>query len=515
MAFHWGYAQEPSPTPPPRPVHLPQPFAPNVSDTETLAEETTEPNVFSPWYDVQGNTMLPPSFDPTEAAAAALESAAEAAANTETGFSAPNLNAPLLDLPIEDPEGSLLAAPPEGTQFAADALLFQGGSRGYPNFAKETALSYGEFNYPLSSIPRNIPVFLRPRRLTNVGPLRVSLDVAASAAHVSNVFGESENPKSDQIYNLFPSLYIEAGTRGTLRFLWAPLLTRYSRYKELDTTSQSLGLQVKYPFTKLKVQSDLYYFSQRGLFLTSNGYAEQKNFLARVFGEYPLGRKTTAELGLQSIWQESDPGGSQNDTSAFGRISYRFTPALQVGGSLSAGRVQAPADTQTYAATQLNASCRVGTGLAFSAEGGLEFREMALSGRDRQMLALSIFNLRAAWNPSSSTVLDLRLYRETLNTTFNDVSLSITTGVSAGLVIQFFRRLNLRLEMGAGFIEQFSDAAEQDNHFYFTQGGLTLSYPIVRWMELQVFCNVQQRLASEIGDDYVSAMSGLALTLKF
>lgn len=509
-------AQTPAPTPASRPVLAPQPFQPNISDTEATTPSIENPNAFSPWYDVMEDLKLPDDFDPMEAAAAALTGQAEAAATDVEGTGARRGDVPFSDLFIENTEGSLLATP-EGSLFTAESLLLSAGGPAYAGLSKEAELPFGETFYPMLYTPRAIPIFKRVRTLTPVGPFRMGIDLGLSSAYNDNVFGEPSNRQGDMIFTFSPSVFIEAGTRGSAQLLYTPTIVRFSRFKELSSVNQAVFFRLRYPFTKLKLGLDAFYLSSNGLFITNDegGFAKQSTYLFRIFGEYPLTDKITMELTEESVWQDTDPGGSQVEHSVKGRWYYQATTTVKAGLSLKAGLYDAPAEDQTYQAVQLLASWRVSDGLVLSGEAGIEMRHLSVSEEGKTELGLPIFNFQVNYNPTSTTLFNVTFFRDVLNTTFNDVSLNITTGVNTSVLIRFFERINFRLEMGFGYAEQITDEQSEDGHYSFVQGGVTMSYQLLNRVEIQLFDNLQQRFGSNVGNDYVSNTIGIALTLKF
>jgi hypothetical protein len=95
------------------------------------------------------------------------------------------------------------------------------------------------------------------------------------------------------------------------------------------------------------------------------------------------------------------------------------------------------------------------------------------------------------------------------------VTLNITTGVNASVLIRFIERINFRLRLGAGTTEQITDQQSEDGRYSFVQGGVILSYQFLNRVEVQVFDNLQQRFGSTVGVDYWSNTLGLGLILKF
>lgn len=509
-------AQTLAPTPTPKPVQVPQPFQPNISNTEITTPSVESPSVFSPWYDVMEDLTLPDDFDPLQAAAAALTGQAEAAAADREGTSAARGDVPFSDLFIENSEGSLLSTP-EGTVFNAESLLLSAGGPSYAGLSKEAELPFGETFYPMVYAPRAIPVFKRVRTLTPVGPLRVGVDLGLSAAYNNNVFGEPSNVQGDLITTLQPAVFIEAGTRGKAQLVYAPTVVSFAKYKDLGSVNQAVFFRLRYPFTKLKLGLDAFYLTTNGLFVDNDngGFAKQNTFLTRVFGEYPITHKIAAELTGESVWQDTEPGGSQVEHSVKGRAYYQLTTSVKAGLSLKVGAYVAPAETQVYETVQVTSSWRISDGLVLSGEAGIEMRHLSISEEGRNELGIPVFNLQCNYNPTSTTLFNVTLFRDVLNTTFNDVSLNITTGANTSVLIRFFERINFRLELGFGHVEQLTDEQSEDGQYSFVQGGVTLSYQFLNRVEIQLFDNLQQRFGSNVGNDYVSNTMGVAITLKF
>lgn len=509
-------AQSPAPTPVPKPVLLPQSFQPNVSDTETVAPSVENPNAFSPWYDVMEDLKLPDNFDPQQAASAALTGQAEAAAADMEGTSVSRGDVPFSDLFIESTEGSLLATP-EGSLFTAESLLLSSAGPSYAGLSKEAELPFGESVFPLQYTPRAIPIFKRVRTLTPVGPFRLGVDLGVSTAYNDNVFGEPSNRQGDLITTFMPAVFLEAGTRGNVQLLYAPTVTTFAKYKDLGSVNQAIFFRLRYPFTKLKLGLDVFYLTSSGLFISNDqgGFAQQATFLARVFGEYPVSDKVMVDFAEESVWQDTDPGGSQVEHSLKGRAYYQITPSVKAGISLRVGVYDAPAEDQVYQALELSSSWQVTEGLVLSGDAGIEMRHLSLSEDGRTELGVPICNFQINYNPTSTMLYNVTFYRNVLNTTFNDVSLNITTGARTSVLIRFIERINFRLEMGFGYTEQLTDESSEDGHYSFVQGGVTVSYQFMNRVEVQIFDNLQQRFGSSVGSDYVSNTIGVALTLKF
>jgi hypothetical protein len=509
-------AQTPTATPVPKPVLVPQPFQPNVSETEVTTPSVENPNAFSPWYDVMNDLQLPDTFDPRQAADTALTGQAEAAAADTEGTSVSRGDVPFSDLFIENTEGSLLATP-EGSLFTAESLLLSSAGPSYAGLSKESELPFGESAFPLLYTPRAIPIFKRVRALTPVGPFRLGVDLGVSSAYNDNVFGEPSNRQGDLITTLMPVIFLEAGTRGSAQLLYAPTVVNFAKYKDLSSVNQAVFFRLRYPFTKLKLGLDAFYLTSSGLFISNDqgGFAQQSTFLTRLFGEYPVTDKVMVELMGESVWQNTDPGGSQTEQSLKGRVYYQVTPSVKAGMSLKVGMYDAPAEDQVYQALELSSSWRVTDSFVLSGEAGIEMRHLSLNEQGRSELGVPICNIQINYNPASTMLYNVTFYRDVLNTTFNDVSLNITTGARTSVLIRFFERINFRLEMGFGYTEQLTDESSEDGHYSFVQGGVTVSYQFANRVEVQIFDNLQQRFGGNIGNDYVSNTIGVALTLKF
>ncbi|CAN5335816.1 hypothetical protein BH09VER1_BH09VER1_52560 [soil metagenome] len=509
-------AQEAERTPPPRQVQNAQAFAPNVSTTEGTSAEVTDPNSFSPWFDVVDDARLPDNFDPAEAAAAAATGPAEAAAYAMTNPD-PNqdTNVPLSDLPIEDSGGAFLAYP-TGVAFAADSLLLTPGGGGFNVLSKEAALPYGDSSYALEFSPRAIPVFRRDQKLTQIGPFRVGVDLKASAAYNNNIFGDTTNAQGDQIYTFSPIVYLEAGTKGRIYLLYAPIWVDFAKYKELSTVNQALFFQLRYPFTKLKLGIDASYLTQSGLFVTGDsGYTTQTTTLVRLFGEYPIARKTILSFSAESVNQQTSPGGTQMTNSAKVGLLYQISTPLKVGVTLKGGQLYTPAEPQTFEAVELVAGYSPSVAWRFAAAAGMEYRHLSLTSNGPEEIPTTIFNFQVDYNPTSTALFSLMFYRNVLNTTFTNVSLNITTGISTSVLLRLWDKVNVRMEMSVGYTEQISDQTGNGGSFYFVQGGITASYPLLNTLEIQIFDNIQQRFNSMVGNNYISNTMGMALSWKF
>lgn len=499
--------------PRPKPVLPPSTFEPNVDSTEALVPTGENPNVFSPWFDAVEVMALPDDFDFEGASKATLMGLSEAAAaDYEPPPMAPNV--PFNDLFIEDETGSLLQTS-DGFAFAAQGLLLRPGPGAYDQLSREAILPFGEYNWPSEVVPRSVPIFKRVRRLLPVGPFRVGVDLGGSVAYNNNVYGETTNPKGDMVSSLLPTVYLEAGTRGSVQLLYTPALVRYSRYPELGSTNQSVFFRMRYPFTKLKLGLDAFYLSDSGLFVNSEGFAKQTTLVGRMLGEYPLTSKTNLLGTLESVYRDPQPGGNQLDTSAKVTLYYRVTPSLRAGGSLRVGTFTAPADQQTYQSVQANLAWNISPAFFFLGEAGMELRQLGFFANGSSQLNTAVFNLQLTYNPTSTTVFSLGLYRDILNTTFNDVSLNINTGINFATTIRLFERLHFRLEIGCGITEQFSEQPDNDGSFSFLQGAVILSYQISDLVEFQIFNNFITRFNSQVGDDYSSNTFGMAVILKF
>jgi len=509
------HAQEASPSPPPKQPFLgPQPFVPNISNTEGPTQSTDDPNPLSPWVGVDTSLKAPDNFDPVAAAESVFEQPADL---TDTQDLAPP-DLPFNDSQLDTTAGSLLRNP-DGILFNTESLLFTGNGGSPVSLTPESALPYGDYQWPILYTPRSIPIFRRVRDLAHVGPFRVGIDLSVTDALTNNVFGTPSGMKADQIRTFAPTVYLEAGTKALVRVLYQPSWVSYAKYNELSTANQAFFLRWTYPFSKLKLGGGINYVTQSGLYTSANASGTNNNvkqttISGQLFGTYPLGSKTTIGAGAEAVWQKSDPGDQSLDATVNGALYYRWSTQTTVGGGIRLGSSQSPADDQTFQEGRLNLSWHPTTALQFGAEGGVELRQLDLGANHPSQLLTPVFNVQANYNPSSSVLFNITLFRNVLNTTFQNVNLDINTGVTTSLLLRLWGRVNLQGQMGYGYTEQLT-ANAPDSHFSFFQGGLMASYQIAKFCEVQIFDNLQQRFGDSLGNDYWSNTIGVSLTLKY
>ena len=499
------------------PVLGPQAFLPNITSTEGTVASTDDPNPLSPWLGVDTSAVLPNTFDPIEAAAAVFDQPADLADTQD--FEPPEL--PFTETLLDTNAGAILRTP-KGAVFNAEAMLFEANGVSPVGLTPESDLPYGNFIWPVLYTPRAIPIFKRVDKLKQYGPFRVGINVEVTEAYNDNVFGATTDRQGDQIRTISPSIYVEAGTKARLKLLYQPSWVDFAKYKEQSTTNQAFFMDWTYPLSKLKLGGGIAYVAQQGLYINApsqaggaSNFTKQKTLSGQIFATYPLGRKTELALGAQSTYQSSEPGGSQVDNSISAAVAYRYSSQTTVGAALKLGTTDAPAEYQTYQQGQLSWSWHPTTALRFSAEGGIQLRQMSLNSSSQEQLVIPVYNAQINYNPSSTTLFNLTFYRNTLNTTFQNVSLNITTGVTTSLLLRLWGRVNLQMAMGYGYTEQIGDEKTMDGHYSFVQGGVIASYEIAKFLEVQVFDNLQQRFGDSIGNEYWSNTIGVSLSLKY
>lgn len=501
------------PKPPPQEILSPQPFEGSLWTTEGEMPGET-PNAFSPWFDTFGALQLPDTFDTKEAALSALESRAEAAAATVGAPPPRDPDAPFFDLET-DTVGGLLATT-EYTLFRGQSLLLDAPDSVFVNLSKQADLPFGEFVWPMSYQPHDSPLFERHRPLTAFGPIRVGLDLAASTAYNSNVFGVEHGAQGDMVFTLQPVLFVEAGEKSNISLIYAPTVTRFSRFTEFNAVNQSVSFRIRYPIDKLDLATDVIYYNQTGLTLNSPSVADTTLFLARVFGDYDLTGKSSLGFSAQSTYQESDPGGSLLDSSATGSWNYQIAPKTRVSVSFTGGLYEAPADQQTYEAVRFGAYWRPTYNSRLFLDVGMELRQLSIAfDNGRTQMAIPVFRFEYDFNPTSTTLLALSFSRIVYNNTFSDVGLSVSTGGTATFLIRLMERVNFRAELGAGITQQYAPDPDAEGHFYFTRGAIIASYQVLRMVEFQVFDNFQQRFGNQVGTNYFSNVAGISMNIKF
>lgn len=349
------------------------------------------------------------------------------------------------------------------------------------------------------------------------GPWRMAIDVVASAATVYNVLGSTTNPQSDMAYTVMPRFYLEAGTKGSFRFQYAPSFVRYSRFKDLDSANQNLSTSVTYPFGKLRVGAGFSYMTQSGLFLNNqSGQGTSETTMGTADVSYPFTSKINASLGWMGVVQNNEPGGKRTENSLTLNTNYGKGSKMMGGVVTQVGNVDAPGGNQNYLTLQGEVNYRYDFHWRFSARAGANYRILNPAPYDTpDPLITPVFDITGSyhWTPNAAAV--LRLYRYVGTDTFNSVSLNIQTGAELGLLLRAYRKTDVKFLLSYGYSELFSNTEGGSSNFSFVQGGLSVSYTVIKLMDVVLFGNVQQRFADSQGLNYLSGTLGVGIYLRF
>ncbi len=349
------------------------------------------------------------------------------------------------------------------------------------------------------------------------GPWRMALDVVASAAAVYNVLGSTSNPQSDMAYTVMPRFFLEAGTKGSFRLQYSPSFVRYSRFKDLNSANQNFSASVTYPFSKLRVGAAFSYLTQSGLFLNNQaGQGESKTTMATLTAGYPVTKKLNTSLGWMGVIQDNQPGGTQTENSLTLDVSYGKGGKLMGGGIVQVGNVDAPGSNQNYITLQGEANYRYDFHWRFSAKAGANYRILTPAPYGTpDPLITPVFDLTGSYHWTSNAAAVLKLYRYVGTNTFNTVSLNIQTGAELGFLLRAYRKTDVKFLLAFGYSELFGSTESDTSNFSFVQGGLSVSYTVVKLMDVVVFGNVQQRFADSQGLNYLSGTLGVGIYLRF
>lgn len=395
---------------------------------------------------------------------------------------------------------------------------------GHPVFydLSRTAAAFGLNETPLVS---DIPLIPSPATTLNkpmaprlkVGPWRFAFDALTSVSTIYNVLGSATNPQSDMAVSLTPRFYVEAGTKGSFRLLYSPTFTRFMRFSDLDSANQNLSIEVKYPFSKLKVGAVFSYLTQTGLFLNNQeGQGTQDMTMLGLSADYPLTTKINTSVNFNGMFQRSDPGGQKLENTVTFAANYGRGDKVSGGGMIQLGNVQSQTGTQDYISLEGEVGYRPDFNWRFSMRGGVNYRILNPSPYGvSSPLVEPIFDATASYFWNSNVASSLRLYRYIQTDTFNSVSVNIQTGVELATVMRAYYKTDLKFYLSFGYNEYFFNEIESDGNFSFVQGGLSASYTIIKWVDLTLFGSVQQRFADSEGLNYLSGTLGLGLFLRF
>ncbi|MFA7342743.1 MAG: hypothetical protein WC003_00430 [Terrimicrobiaceae bacterium] len=368
---------------------------------------------------------------------------------------------------------------------------------------------------PLGTI--GAPDFLKSKRSFVIGNSRVRYGVAvdAAVAYNNNVFGSPNNPQGDMILTFQPTFYLETGKKGTMQFLWSPSVLQYAKYKRLNAVNQAFLFSSRYRWSKLRVGLDASYLAQSGLFLNSQGQGQQKAVFTRIFAGYAFTKKTEALFGLDGVATSSNSGGSQFQATFNTSIDYKYSRKTTVGAGVVLGYNSSSAGTTTSESFLLRLLYNPTSKLVFRGEGGLQFRQSALSGGGSSSAVTSVVNLSLLYKASSKTYVTLRFFRNVDMDSFSAGTLQITTSLESTASWRVSRSTIVDLALAAGRVENVSLGGQNTGTFNFVQANLGLSYMLGDEVNLKLFNNLQQKLDDSQGNNYLSNTSGMALGLRF
>lgn len=486
-----------APTPPGRQNPLP-PAQPNVLDgleTLSLSPEPLGPEMLAGPLS-PARTFSPSS--PTDLGFAGLPpplAGGEEVIGSIDGIVRESLPAPVLQAPATTGE---LFAPAIGSSDAMAAFPAQSAEQ-----------------RPLA--PLTAPGFFNAKRSIPLGSGRVRFgaDVTAAVAYNNNVLGTSNNPQGDTLFAIQPSIYLETGRKANMRFLWAPSVLRYARFKQYDTVNQTFLFSSRYRFNKLRLGMDASYITQSGLFLNSQGQAKQASVFARIFAEYPLTRKIDWSFSAEANGTDSDPGGQQFQGTLKTAIDYRYSPKTRVGVALETGRASGPGNLTTFQAFLLRVIYNPTARLTISGEGGIQYRQSQSTSAGSSSTSSTVLNALIAYRATDKTAMSLRLTRSVNVDAFAPDNIQTVTSVEASVLWEISRRAQFRASLAGGYVEQESLGGLAEGSYYFAQGNISLNYLLNNGVSVQVFNSFQQRLRDTLGGDYLSNTTGVSMGARF
>ncbi len=360
------------------------------------------------------------------------------------------------------------------------------------------------------------PSFLKSRHSFALGGSRVRYGLAldAGAAYNNNVFAAPSNPQGDMIFSLQPTIYLETGKKGTMQFLWSPSFLRYAKYKQFDSVNQAFLFSSRYRWTKLRVGLDASYLAQSGLFLNSQGQAQQKAVYARIFAGYALTKKTEVSLTFDGTSTSSSPGGMQFQGTFTAAVDYRYSRKTTIGAALALGYFTSSTGTTTSESFLLRLLYNPTSKLMFRGEGGFQFRQSSSSTGSSSAVS-SVLNASLIYSPSSKTYVSMRFFRNVDMDAFNAGNLQITTGVEGMASWRILDSLSFNAALAAGRVENLTMNGTTAGTYNYVQGSLALTYLLTDEVNLNLFNNLQQRINDTQGNNYLSNTSGMSLGMRF
>jgi len=369
---------------------------------------------------------------------------------------------------------------------------------------------------PLGNLQQ--PGFLGTNRSLRIGGTRIryGAQVATLTAYNTNVFGTSSNQQNDFVFYLQPSLVLEAGTKSSVRFVYSPSILKYARFKEFDTVNQNFLFASRLRLNKLEIGMDAAYLTQSGLFLSSQGQAQQRTLMARIFANYRITRKTDFLLAMDGNQIESTPGGNQTGYSFGAGIEHRISPKTSVGIGIMVGHFNLPQGSTDFQNVLIRLRYSPSAKLFFTADGGIQLRQSQTLQGASYATSSPLLEAKVTWLPTRKTTAAMRFFRNVAVDPFVPDAIQTTTGAELELTWQMLPRTKLEGKIGAGFSENTSLAGKEGDSFYFSQGTLAVIYESQEGLNMRVFTGFQQRLDDRNPEsNYISTLSGVQLGLGF
>jgi len=426
----------------------------------------------------------------------------------EANLSTPDLAAPPLQGGIE---AALPVSPNQGLPMLQMPDTFGPTMTGLPADILAPSLQ----RRPLGTI--GPPSFLGAKRSFPIGNTRVryGVEIDASAAYNNNVFGTPSNTKGDIIMTLQPTFYLETGKKGSVQFLWSPSIVRYATYTQNNSVNQTFAFSSRYRWTKLRVGLDASYLAQSGLFLNSQGQAQQKAVYARLFAGYALTKKIEALFSFDGAITDSSSGGKQLQATLTASLDYKFSRKTTAGAAIALGYSAYSGGMSTSESFLLRLLYNPTSKLVFRGEGGLQFRQSGSSGAGSYSAVTTVMNLSLTYNPSSKTYVTMQLFRNVDMNAFSAGTQQITTGLQSSVSWRITRAANFQAGLGVGRVENVATNGQNAGTYNYTQANLALSYMLSNEVNLSLFDNLQQRLGSTQGSNYTSNISGMSMGMGF
>jgi len=369
---------------------------------------------------------------------------------------------------------------------------------------------------PLGNLQQ--PGFLGANRSLRMGGTRIryGAQVVTSTAYNTNVLGTSSNPQNDFIFYLQPGVVLEVGTKSSVRVVYAPSILKYARFKEFDTVNQNFLFSSRLRLNKLEIGMDAAYFTQSGLFLSSQGQSQQQNLIARLFANYRLTRKIDFMLAVEGNRIDSNPGGIQTGYSFSTAIDHRITRKTSVGIGIMVGHFNLPQGSTDFQNVLIRLRYSPSAKLFFTADGGIQLRQSRTIQGASYATTSPLLEAKVTWLPTRKTTAATRFFRNVAVDPFVPDSIQTTTGGELELTWEMLPRTKLEGKIGAGFAENSSLAGKEGQSFYFTQGTVAVIYESQEGLNLRIFTGFQQRLDDSNPDsNYLSTLSGMTLGLGF